>query len=254
MKRLLLISLLFCLTAADFKRQDVPFDVDQYANSYAPTANLDASRSEYVTLASGKVSAFTSRYGSVSFTQGTADNQPAYDTLINGRRCIRFESGDFLTSSVTIDGLFNANAKTVIGVVRRAAVDTRYKFLENVTGSYVEIEFPSNNTLAWYNNDGGGDTNVGQTLDPGLNIFVLQHDGTTLIARNNGRAATTTASGNTSAMVTATKLGDASTPFVGDLCQLITYDKVLPESVIRKITLGLQEKWGINRAFTQYIP
>lgn len=163
---------------------------------------------------------------------------------VNGRTAIGLINAiSKMTSTKLLSDIVTANAKTFFIVVR-PEISTSGVFFLSGTKSYINLNERAGKATLW-NYDTGwfdGNTPSGLTADS-THIIMFTHDGANIIAKLNGGAGTTTASGITSDLTASLSLGHASAGAISTVCEILTFNRVLAASEQTQVYNYLTTKW-----------
>lgn len=221
---------------------------DQYIRSLTPTLWLDAGDGGTVTQAAGKVSAWASRVGAITFTQATAGNQPSW-----GGQGITFDGAaspdhDYLASTATTGDVFANNAKSICVVQSTVDVNTSQIIIgDDATYWMLQTHV---NKFALENYDGSGDYLDGAGASNGVTyVFCAKHTGGNLDGWQNGTAAVQVASGNTAVTTNIITVGSRTAgglPWAGTLKEAILDNTAWTDDQFARVRSCLGAKYGIT--------
>jgi hypothetical protein len=220
---------------------------------------LDPADSATVSLSSGEITEIRDKSGnSRHATQTTANSRPTYQTAArNGLNVARFDgTNDFLSVATTISlGPFSVFAVAV-----------------HTTGKFQGLICDRNGTTAGYfgciynNNNFVAVARVGQTSTASnrsvalnaVNIPVWLSDGmsgttVTCTIRANGQEDTTARSAtalqtNPNALTIGSGGEGTFDVFVGDICEIVIYNRRLALTETQRVERYLARKWGVALA------
>lgn len=216
---------------------------------------LDASQSSSVTLNSGNVSQWSDLSGNGRHaTQGTAINQPAYNTNpLNGRATINFTTSGALSGSYTaltdhslfVVCRFGSGSNSVGRLFTLAAASTN----DTTAPTFIPL-LRANPSLQAVESFVAGNFYARRTITYDTWFIASSiYSGTTVSNRiNNGAEATASASisGNAFARYgIGTGFGGTSPAIVGDVAEYIAFTKAVTDSERARIKAYLSRKWGI---------
>lgn len=225
---------------------------ENYIRSLTPTLWLDSSDLSTITKdGSNKVSAWASRMASpaISFTQAGAD---AIKPVWTGYgMSFTAASGQYMTSTSTLDDLFNNNAKTVFAVWYRNTIGTNNDNIINALNNRWGLQISSGNVAYHRNDDGAADNATFGGVVVGQHLWEGTHDGVNVTLTNYGATSATNsaASGNTSLMTDTLVLGNNAAltqPLEGKLLTLITDDSVWTADQRARVRSCLGQRYGIS--------
>lgn len=184
-------------------------------------------------------------------TQGTAASQPVYNPAqLNGKAVLSFDGNNTLVipsalwtltsgpSTTFIVTKRNTEGGTTRGVLALRISGTAY-FLVAHDGTAGRIDF-RNAASTIINVDGNTNTN--------FNIVTARRSGATQGLSINNGAETTNASATDSSSIDAGVVGSGSsgTACIGQIAEIIIYNRSLSASEIVQVNKYLSQKWGIT--------
>jgi len=174
---------------------------------------------------------------------------PAYRGW-NGRSVLRVDGGDVMTSAATLADIFQNNAKFAMLILRPAVAGASTGILYG-TGEFWGARTSGIAAFGQLNYDGNSDfvTMPAATLVVNKPYLVtLGHDGVNATIGTNGGPLTSGASGNTSNMTGALRLGtDGGTGYwTGDLAELITWNRALSAAEIDRFQRCKARERGVD--------
>lgn len=189
-------------------------------------------------------------------TQGTGSDQPTYKTnILNGQPVVRFDgSNDFLVSSALISSMIAASAYTIFAVVTPTTISSNnaLSYQNDAayadTGGFFALTFKSTPTAHVFNWDGNEDTTSVSITAATPVLLMTRHDSGNLYISKNGETEASVASGNTSTLTGALRVGrNYQSEFLqGDIAELLIYNVVLSASDRNAILYYLGYKYGLS--------
>lgn len=169
---------------------------------------------------------------------------------MNGRRAVRFDGGDSLSSTTAASAVFGASAKTIFKTIRPFNVATGLnRWTISINGN-LSPGVNTNSYLSFSHTDGGWDTITSPAVAVANNTYAvsLWHDGVSLYGQSNGSMWTPAASGPSASMVGTLMVGgDGETQFFsGEIENVLFFNKVLPSDIRAKINRCLCRKAGAS--------
>lgn len=227
-----------------------PPSLDSLISGTIPTLWIDPEQ-KVIKDASDNFSSICSRPGAICFTQGTGAAMPTTATT-NGKTVMALNgTAQFLSSASLGSAIFGASAKSFI-VAGRAAMTTSDDILATGADQF-QLQFSASG-FNFRNNDGAGDNNIIAFTANTPFVIAGWHDGVNTSLRVNGGAVQQVASGATASLANPLYIGQFGTSvnwYDGQIYQIITWDKVLSDGVLKEIERGLAKKFGVT-GYTQY--
>lgn len=213
---------------------------------------LDAQSSSYVTRdSSDLVSQWTDKSGNNNhFTSAGGDRPTWTQNQINGKPSVFFDGTQKLTGGSGLYGI-SASANTMCLVSRRATETGAYEVMysgDNGTTARYYMAYPSTAGFLEFKNRNGAAGTVFDTLTATNPAKVIGYrSGTTQGIIVNGKTAVPNNNGTdyTATNVTIGSLSNDTVPFIGDLCELLIYNRLLTATEIDIIEKYFDNKWGL---------
>ena len=230
--------------------KNVKVEVDRLIRGEQPTLWLSGEDLGKVTRnASQQIGTLTSRYGSISFIQGTDGSKPSLIRGTAGRWVFSFDgSADTMTSTSIGTDIWGLSGKTSFVVAVPAAVAAGpYTVLRDSDATTKSRLYIDTSKWATRNYDGSNDTEATHAAVVGVPaLYVSGHDGTNISTWLSRGGAASVASGATSSLAGTLMFGAGSAAhyFSGNILEVIIFNRVLPVAVREQIRQGLREKWG----------
>jgi len=225
---------------------------------------LDAADASTITLNGSTVSQWDDKSGSgLHVTQGAADNQPTYVTgELNGKAVVSFDSNDTLArASVLGSSLFSANETTIFIVNKHDVLGEHIPFVWSYgVGDRVSIHNPWVDGVVYWDapitsgriGQGGHNAKIGWAVwgfvKESVTASQVYYNGSSLFSG-------TYASSPINTVLSATlEISTAPYPFVGDIAEIIVYNRALSSAEIDTVETYLANKWFSGADYDRTIP
>lgn len=204
------------------------------------------------------VGLFTDRSGKGRDLTRTGGNRPIFKTgAANGKPVLRFDGSNHYLAGAALSNFITASAFTLFVVVKVAAIggaDSAASPWTNPTiirdagqlwGFHLRNTGP---TLQAYNWDGNADIATPAIATGVWMILEARHDAGNIVARRDGGAESTAASGNTNALTGLLNLSSstsAATRLNGDIAEVAVWNVVVSAADRARLRAGFATKYGI---------
>jgi hypothetical protein len=223
-----------------------------------PAAWWDAADASTITVSSGDVSQWDDRTGNGwNVAQGTVANQPRYgDVTLNGVNVLTFTAANGERLNGTQTG-FNAltNGSTLIAVARSGSNAASKILVSQALGSgtAATVFLQALDTEVWNSNVASASVSVGSATTTWRRHAVVIPAGTgnNVTIEQDGGATTATSSGTTSGTAATgvlrigTNAADTGARFLGDVAEIILWDRELTATERARVDAYLVRKWGL---------
>lgn len=257
-----------CENAASTTCSIATIGTKRYRVTITSTIQLTNGGANYITLAAGSASyrndtawnaAGTEKItvNTIQVRSSLADSSYEPTTTyakyrgINGRSAVRFDgTNDAMTSAATLANVFNAGDKTFFVVTRPLDLTANRDVMRPSVNKWNLQIAAATQKWQLINNDGTNDTWTPTAAVNVPNVVMWHHAGGVGDAYMNQLRAPEglQASGNTADLSGTLNLGSAGGAnfWLGDIAELLTFNKVLPAADRDFIRRCLCNKWGAN--------
>jgi hypothetical protein len=152
---------------------------------------------------------------------------------VNGHSVARAMGAQWMDTAAQLGALISAGACEVFAVTRFAATGEYYLIQDTASEGWLQVLYNATGKARIYNYDGNLDNAVtpNAVAVNSVGIVNARHEGGNIIISTNGGAEATAASGNTTPLTRAVRVGRYTTNYVvGDLCAILIWNVALSEA------------------------
>lgn len=166
---------------------------------------------------------------------------------VNGRPVVQFDGNDYMTSSVLGSALMTLSTKTFAVVFRPALLNTTQLLYSQSSGQYSSYFVASSGSRSAFANYSSALESVYSSIAAGsVYVAICEHKNGYLYQEINGVESAPVASADTNRLSGSMVLGSlngGASPFFGDMCEMLFFNRILETHEKEKLRDYLNRKW-----------